>query len=295
MVSSIVGHYLMDKGLISMEQFRDLLIEQRKTRVNLGVIAVAEGLMAQDDVDRVTRLQAVMDKHFEDIAVEKGYLTKGQAASLLKKRGNVYLAFAQALEDQQLMTVEQLEQYMLDYRFENQLTASDMEDIKSDNEDRILPLFLPLGSGKYLKIAGIAVRTLRRLVDMELYIGRAAVVNEIAADNAAVQKTEGTPCITCGIAGNGNDLLFAASAFGQEKFSEVNEEAMDAIGELLNCISGLYASAVNQEGISMELLPPESKTGITKVESNEMLVIPIYIRGKCMNFLIAVDGGMEIK
>lgn len=295
MVSSIVGHYLMDKGLISMEQFRDLLADQGKTRVKLGLIAVAEGLMTQDEADKVNRLQLVMDKRFGDIAVEKGYLTEGQVASLLKKQGNAYLTFAQALENQQLMTVEQLEQYMLDYRFENHLTASDIEDIKSDDVDRILPLFLPIGSNKYLEVAGTAIRTLRRFVEPELYIGKGSIVTEVTADNAAIQRLEGTPDITCGMAGKGNDLLYAASVFGQEAFPEVNEDALDAIGELLNCINGLYASAASKEGISLELLPPEFKTGMQKAESKEMLLIPVYIRGYCMNFLIAIDDEIKLK
>ena len=146
MVSSIVGNYLVEKGLISEAQLTDIFAEQRKVRVKLGLIAVAEGLMTQEEADRVNQLQAVMDKRFGDIAVEKGYLTSGQVDSLLKKQGNSYLAFAQALENQQLMSVEQLEQYLLDYQCENSLTASDMEAVKSDDVDRILRLYLPVNA-----------------------------------------------------------------------------------------------------------------------------------------------------
>ena len=295
MVSSIVGGYLIEKGLITKEQFRDLLNEQQKVRVKLGLIAVAEGLMTQEEADKVNQLQAVMDKRFGDIAVEKGYLTDGQVNSLLKKQGNAYLAFAQALENQQLMTVEQLEQYLLDYRFENHLTASDMDDIKSDDVDRILPLFLPVDSEKYMEMAGTAVRTLMRCVNTEVYPGKAVIASNVAADNAAIQKMEGSPSVTCGMAGNGDDLLYAASVFGQEEFPEVNEDALDAIGELLNCINGLYASSVSKAGTSLELLPPEFKTGIKEVSGKEMLVLPVYMNGSCLNFLVSVDDDIEIK
>lgn len=295
MVSSIVGDYLIKKGLITKEQFKDFLNEQQKVRVKLGLIAVAEGLMTQEEADKVNQLQTVMDKRFGDIAVEKGYLTEGQVNSLLKKQGNAYLAFAQALENQQLMTVEQLEQYLLDYRFENHLTASDMDDIKSDDVDRILPIFLPIESDKYIGMAGTAVRTLMRCVDSEVYPGKAVIVSNVAADNAAIQKMEGSPSVTCGMAGSGDGLLYAASVFGQEEFPEVNEDALDAIGELLNCINGLYASSVSKEGTSLELLPPEFKTGIKEVSGKEMLVLPVYMNGSCLNFLVSVDDDIEIK
>lgn len=294
MVSSIVGNYLMEKGLITSEQFTDILAEQRKVRVKLGLIAVAEGLMTQEEADRVNQLQAVMDKRFGDIAVEKGYLTTGQVESLLKKQGNAYLAFAQALENQQLMSIEQLEQYLLDYQCENSLTVSDMEAIKSDDVDRILRLNLPVDSEKYLLMAGVAVRTLIRLIDSELYTDKAYIATEIPAENGAIQYVEGEVSMSCGMAGNGNDLLDVASIFGQEEFEKVDEDALDAVAELMNCINGLYASALSKDGISMELTPPEFSANLSKAVCKEMLVLPLHIKGNKVNFLIAIDEKIEL-
>lgn len=295
MVSSIVGNYLLEKGVISFEQFRDLLVEQQKARVKLGLIAVAEGLMTQEEADKVNRLQTVMDKRFGEIAVERKYLTEGQIEALLKKQGNAYLAFAQALEDQQLMTVDQLEMYMLDYQRENQFTISDMEDLKSDDADRILPLYVPAGGEKYLNAAGTAVRTLMRCIDTEIYPDKAYITDRLEADNAAIQFVEGEHSITCGMAGTGQALLPAARIFGEEEFPEVNEDALDAIGELLNCINGLYASALSQAGVVMELYPPEFSAKMKEIKCDEMLVLPIHIKGETVNFIIAADSKIEMK
>ena len=295
MVSSIVGNYLLAKGLISEEQLTDIFAEQRKVRVKLGLIAVAEGLMTQEEADRVNQLQAVMDKRFGDIAVDKGYLTEGQVDSLLKKQGNAYLAFAQALENQQLMTVEQLEQYLIDYQCENSLTASDMEAIKSDDVDRILRLYLPVKTEDYLPIATLAVRTLIRLIDSELYPEKAYLTSELAAQKAAVQYVEGDTPINCGMACDGDNLLKVASIFGQEEFEKVDEDALDAVAELMNCINGLYASALSKDGVSTELMPPEYSADITQVACAEMLVLPLVIKGAKVNFLIAIDHKLELK
>ncbi len=295
MVSSIVGNYLVSKGVISVEQFKDLLAEQRKVRVKLGLIAVAEGLMTQEEADKVNRLQATMDKRFGDIAVERKYLTKGQVESLLKKQGNAYLAFAQALENQQLMTIEQLEQYMVDFRHDNQFTVSDIEDLKSDDIDRILPLYMPIAGIEYTEIAGTALRTLMRCVDVELYPEKAYLASECEADNGAIQYVEGEPSVTCGLLGKDEALWPTASIFGQEAFMEVNEDALDAVGELLNCINGLYASTVSQRGIIMELCPPEFSTQISGVEGEEMLVLPIHIQGQKVDCVIALGNKIEMK
>ena len=294
MVSSSVGNYLMEKGLLTGEQFRDILNEQQKVRVKLGLIAVAEGLMTQEEADRVNQLQAVMDRRFGDIAVEKGYLTEGQVNSLLKKQGNAYLAFAQAMENQQLMTIEQLEQILLDYRCENNFTASDMDALKSDDVDSILPLFLPVDSEAYYGIAGTAVRTLMRLVDTGLYPDKAYIMQKTEDENGALQKVEGEKGFVSALGGKGNALQFTASVFGQEEFVSVDEDALDAIGELLNCINGLYVSEC-KDGSSLELMPPSFKTGIQGFESRKMLVLPIHIKNDCIDLMIAIGDEIEMK
>ena len=294
MVSSIVGNYLMEKGLLTGEQFRDILNEQQKVRVKLGLIAVAEGLMTQEEADRVNQLQAVMDRRFGDIAVEKGYLTEGQVNSLLKKQGNAYLAFAQAMENQQLMTIEQLEQILLDYRCENNFTASDMDALKSDDVDSILPLFLPVDSEAYYGIAGTAVRTLMRLVETGLYPDKAYIMQKTEDENGALQKVEGEKGFVSALGGKGNALQFTASVFGQEEFVSVDEDALDAIGELLNCINGLYVSEC-KDGSSLELMPPSFKTGIQGFESRKMLVLPIHIKNDCVDLMIAIGDEIEMK
>ena len=295
MISNIVGNYLVSKGVITFEQFKDLLVEQRKARVKLGLIAVAEGLMTQEEADKINKLQANMDKRFGEIAVEKKYLTEGQVMALLKKQGNAYLTFAQALENQQLMTVEQLEQYMVDFQHDNQFTASNMEDLKSDDIDRILPLYMPIDGGEYLEMAGIAMRTLMRCVDSEVYPEKAYIASRCEADNGAIQFVEGEPSVTCGMLGKEEALWPTASIFGREAFLEVDEDALDAIGELLNCINGLYASAVSQRGILLDLCPPEFDVNISAVEAEEMLVLPIHIQGQKVDFVIAIGNKIEMK
>lgn len=294
MVSSIVGNYLLDKGLITIEQFRDLLKEYRKTRVKLGLIAVAEGMMMQEEADRVNGLQAIMDKRFGDIAVEEGYLTEGQVDILLLKQGNAYLSFAQCLENQQLMSIEQLEMYMMDLQEDYNFTYADIEDLKSDNVDRILPLYIPEDCGRYFNIAGTAVRALMRCVDTEIYPDKAYLANECPADNGALQYTIGDISVTCALAGKGQTLLKTASIFGREDFPEVNEDALDALGELLNCVNGLFATALSQGGSETELYPPEYSCNITGIQG-EMLVLPLYVMGEKIDFLIAIDNELKLK
>lgn len=295
MVKIILGTYLLEKGLLTREQLEHLLSQQRKVRVKLGLIAVAEGLMLQEEADEINRMQAAEDKRFGDIAIEQGYLTEGQVEALLKKQGNAYLMFAQALEDQQLMTVDQLEQCMMDFQLENQMTLSDMEDLKSGDADRILPLYIPTGCEKYLDAMGTALRTIMRCVDTEIYLEKAFTVSKCEAENGAVQYVDGERRFSYGMIGKGQALLPIASIFGKEEFEEMDEDALDAIGELLNCISGLYASALSQSGVRVELYPPEYSTEISGIVSDEILVMPLHIKGQKFYFAVAIGNKIEME
>ncbi len=294
MVSNIIGNYLLEKGLISFGQLEKALLGQSKAHVKLGLIAVAEGLMMHEEAERVNQLQVLMDKHFGEIAVEKGYLTQGQVEALLKKQRNAYLAFAQALQDEQIMTVERLEGYLVDFQMEHQLTLSDMEDLKSDDVDRILPLYMPVGCDRYLNVASTALRTLMRCVDTEIYPGKAYIAKECKADNGALQCTDGEQELTCGMTGMGNGLLPLACTFGREDFEKMDEDALDAVGEMINCIIGLYSSSLSQNGVSIELYPPEYSTQISGLFCNEMLVLPLHVKGQKINFVIALDDKIEM-
>lgn len=59
-----------------------------KGEVKLGLIAVSEKLLTQEQADKINRKQALEDKRFGDIAVEMGYLTESQVSRLLQLQGN---------------------------------------------------------------------------------------------------------------------------------------------------------------------------------------------------------------
>ena len=111
--------------------------------MKLGLIAVAEKLMTTEQADEVNNLQAIRDRRFGDIAVEKGYLTEAQVGSLLKKQGNIYMIFVQNLIDKGLMTLEQVDEALKSYQDQQGFTHSDMDDLVSGDVDRTVRLFLP--------------------------------------------------------------------------------------------------------------------------------------------------------
>lgn len=295
MFASIVGKYLVSKELISPAQFVDIKQEMSKVRVKLGLIAIAEGLMTERDAERVNNLQAVMDKRFGDIAIERGYLTSEQVEGLLKKQQNSYLAFAQCLENQQLLTVSQLEMIIKDFQEDNNFSNTDIEDLKSDDADRIVPIYLPMEARDYEELACIAVRTIVRLIDNDAYPKKAYFTDEVKVNNAALQSMDGNAPMYTVFAGQGQALEPMASTFAKEEFGEVTEDALDAIGELMNCINGLYASALSFQKITLELCPPEYYSEAKYVKGQNMLVLPIVVKGQEVSLILSKSKELTVE
>lgn len=285
MVEYILGNYLVGSGKISSEQLEVVVEQLDKIRVKLGLIAVAEGMMTLAQAEEVNRLQSVMDKRFGDIAIEKGYLTDDQIGNLLKAQGNIYMSFVQSLVNEGFVKMEEIDTIFDGYREANGFTKSDMEALKSDEPERIVPLFLTPETMKYQDIIGVAVRTVIRCVDRHMYIGKVTEKEDCEIKNAALQEIQGEGGYVAGFEEQYGGLLKLASIFGQEDFQKIDIDTLDAVGEFLNCVNGLHASALSKNGAILELLPPNLITEPTKIEG-KVCTIPMYVKGTSLAFIV---------
>lgn len=287
MVEYILGNYLVETGKISAAQLQTVLHKQDSVRVKLGLIAVSEGFMTTEQAEEVNEIQAIRDKRFGDIAVEKGYLTDEQVGKLLKEQGNTYLMFIQTLVDEHLLQMAEVDGILEEFRKKNDFTNTELEDIKRDDVDRIVPLYLPEEAQQYSELVGVAVRTLIRLIDRRIYVGTATISTSLEGKAMVSQQLEGEGGFVDCLAEDTGALLKAGSIFGQEDFMELDEDVLDAAGELLNCINGLYASNRSHEGQILELLPPSYMPEGTKQSKDFVCNVPIYINGKKLYFIVA--------
>lgn len=292
MVEYLLGNYLVKQGKLTREQLEEVIGKQDETRVKMGLLAVSEGIMTVEQAESVNRLQATMDKRFGDIAVEKGFLTEEQISNLLKKQGNAYLAFAQALVNAELLTLQELEEMLDGFQSENGFTKSDMEDLRSDEPERIVPLFLPPEALACRDIVGVMIRTLIRCADRHVYIGKAVLSEELPIEQAAFQKmvgftapVNGSRELETGFAEKNGGLRDLAAAFCREE-TLAQEDLLDGAGELLNCVNGLYVSGLSRSGVDSELLPPIALAQPSVLRQAGICSIPVRIRDKEALFIV---------
>ncbi len=278
MISRLFGAYLVKEGKLTEAQLETVFETMRKVRVKLGLIAVSEKLMTTQQSDEVNRLQAIVDKRFGDIAVEKGYLTEEQVSRLLGLQGNQYLSFVQSIVDNDFMQMDDIESALAAYQNENGFTLTDIESLKSGDSDRIIPLFLPNNITEYqTEHILVCIRTLIRLIDSEVYVGKGFVTDFYEAPYFALQSLDGDNKASMAFSGAGNNILKIADAFAGENFDKVDEDSLDSVAEFINCVNGLFATKVNSS-FMIDMLPPEYSTSKTMF-SGKILVLPVYVQG----------------
>lgn len=285
MVEYILGNYMISRNKISEEQLVRTLNRQEQVRVKLGLIAVSEGLITLAQSEEINRLQATCDKRFGDIAIEKGYMTEAQLDKILKMQGNAYLVFVQSLVDEGILQIGEMEGILEEFRKENGYCISDMEALKSDDIEKIVPLFLPNESEAFGDIIGIAVRTIIRCIDRHVYLKKAEMIPELSDAVMVTQRMEGDKALTTGFVEAEGGMVKIASIYGREEFDGIDEDVLDATGEFLNCINGLYSAAMSNK--SIELMPPEFYEKDGKLTGNKVCRIPVWIQNKKVYFVVS--------
>lgn len=278
MFFNIFGKFLIEGSYITEDDYWQIKFAEDKTRVKLGLIAVSEKLMTEAQADKVNRQQMSVDRRFGDIAIEMGFLTETQVKRLLSLQGNPYMQFCQTVTDLKIMTLQQIEKALVDFQTKNGFIASDIDDIKSGDVDRILPLYLPESADRFTRdLFEVAVRSANRLVSSDICLSKAYITNKYTTQLTACQNmVDGHYALTA-ISGDDKGMLCIAEGFGKEFFDVVNMEALDSVGEFVNIVNGLFATAKSNEGVEIDLLPPEYHKESICIEGDSICVLPIEI------------------
>ena len=191
MFGQLFGKYLNEQGVLDKETLDTVLKEQSKIRVKLGVIAVADKLITQEQADEINRIQAEEDKRFGDIAVEKGYLTEEQVGSLLAKQGNPYMQFLQVFVEKSKVKVSKIDGYLENFQKQLGLDDNEMEALKKDDFEALLSVYAFASKPYVTDIAGLVLRSINRFVTTDFYFDKIKSVDHLDYRCMVAQKSEG--------------------------------------------------------------------------------------------------------
>ncbi len=294
MFSQLFGKYLVEKGVIGYADYRDAVQKQLNVRVKLGTIAVAEGLLTEEQAETINKLQKQFDKRFGDIAVEKNYLTEEQVEGLLKKQGNPYMQFLEVLLDSQQATISEIETEFVAFQKENGFSQADMMALKHDDFESLVPIYAFSSKPYVTDIVSLMLRNINRFVSRDFYIEKIEHVNEMSYTCLAGQRTFGDHIIQLALAGEktSEGFLKIASAFAGEDYATTEEDALDAVCEFINCTSGLFAAEQSKKDVELDMQP------VYAYENQKLMgdvyVLPIYIEDCEVKLIIGIDSDVEM-
>lgn len=295
------GRYLVSKGILSSEQYDEIISDSKSTKVKMGFLAVEEEVMTAEQADEVNMLQHTQDRKFGDIAIEKGYLSEEQVAALLKKQGDEYLLFVQALVDREIMSIEEIQHEMNAYKKSNRFTALDIEAIKSGDIDRIVSVFIRDDSIQPMvkDYVALTARNLVRFIDSRFQMGQIERIDLYEAAYMTTQEMDGDYGMLTGFCGDQDSLKMLGESFVKREYAELNLDEMDILDvldildaacEFLNCNNGLYATRLSHEDVELDMCPPEMRDSHSSIESDgNMYKVSFFIRGKQIDLIICIQ------
>lgn len=295
MFSHFFGNYLIRNGKITKQQFHEILLIQKTTRVKLGLMAVASRLLTVDQADEINRIQATKDKRFGDIAVEKGYLTEDQVDFLLSQQGSPFMAFTQAVVEKGCLTLQDINEMVIAFQNEYSIADDVLTAMKDGDTEAFTKQFLTTNEPLFYEHFSLFLRNIIRFIQRDIYFETAYTEDSYAFDFMASQELNGTHHIFVGFAGNDNALLEIANPFADEIFNEVDDDAFDAVCEFINCVNGLFARTLFDKTIEEDMLPPQYYRNQTFMTSGNFYVLPVYINDHQIDIIIAKDQNISFR
>ena len=166
MFTQLFGKYLVDENVISAEDNRAIHEEMNQTRVKLGTIAVADGVLSLAQVEEINHLQTQKDKRFGDLAIELGYIDEARLDEMLSKQGNASMKYYQILNEKKGISMEQIDGYVKAFQKSYGFTDNELEAIKNDDYGTLISFFALVRDKLITDLAGLVMRNLTRFVSI---------------------------------------------------------------------------------------------------------------------------------
>lgn len=259
MFSQYFGNYLLNKKLITIDQYKSIMDIQKNVYVKVGILAVNSGILTASEVEEIHHMQTRMDKRFGELAIEMGYLTENQLSEILSEQQTAHLLLGQALIDKDYMTLSELEVALNDYKKDYSLSDIQLKAIQNGDIDEIVRTYINfdgIGNVKlYKDYISLFTRNIIRFISNDIRIEGFKVSDSYRADYMMIQNILGKPNLISGIDAEETTFLKFASKFAGEELCKIDELAIESFGEFLNLHNGIFTVNESNNGIEYDLTP----------------------------------------
>ncbi len=288
MLNRLFGNYLVEKGIMTSEALNETLVEKESVSAGVEVIAVIMKAMAPAAVKELLEKLDNEDKSFGEAAVEASLITDDKLDELMMYQSNSFMKFIQILIGKGFLSYDNVVRRIEEFQSDSGFNTEQMSALIHDDLEQCVNIFVPLKSRSLKELTMTFVQTMRRIIDKDFYVEKAYTSHSIQLDKYACQHISGDVHIKVYISAPDNGLLAIANYFTGDTYETVTEDALDSVGEFINCMNGVFATNMSYEDITVDMNSPEYALEGPFI-SNEMLyVIPVHANG--YNFRVVLEA-----
>lgn len=287
MLNRLFGNYLVEKKRITQEQLDELLPVQKNAKAEAGTIAVINKILSPAKVQEALS-KAGKDNPFEEVAVEAGYLSDEKLEEILTYQSNTFMIFMQGMLDRNLLSLNEINPLLNEFQTLGNFNDAQMSALIYDDLEQCVNIFVPLKSAPLKDLALTLVRTMRRLIDGDMYLDKAYTARSLQLDKYASQTINGDIHLKVYMSAPDDGLLAIANHFTGDTYETVDPDALDNVGEFINCINGQFASNMSYEEISVDMNSPEYSMEGPFISNEKLYVIPIHANGYSFRAVLEV-------
>ncbi len=249
--------YLLEKGLITKPQVKEIMKTKAYTKPRLLYLAEEQGLMSKEDVAKYNSIATESD-YFEDLAVYEGFVTQGQVFSLLKLQSRSDSIMIEVLSRTDIIPREKAVEHLQEFKMHYNLSEQDyLKIIDSDIRTCLEKLAnVPLDTPFYEYVAQF-VNQIMQNVDANLILNKSYTTEEetfsIFVGAKCAEKTD----MIVGYCASRETLMQIAERYSKMTLYNFDDECQDALKELINVTAGVFVGVLERKYLlDYELMVP---------------------------------------
>lgn len=287
MLNRLFGNYLVDKKCITQEQLEQLLPVPQNVTAKIETIILVRKILLPTQVQTMLESMGNSDD-FGEMIVKEGLISDDRLEQLTSFQTNSFMKFMQLLVNEDYIRLEQLNQIISSFETEYEYTDAQMNSLMLNDLEEVIRIFVPLKNRHLHELTVTLIQTLKRLIDKEVYLDKAYTSNAVQLDSYASQAVSGDINFKLYISGSGEQLLGIANYFTGDKYETVNEDALDNVGEFINCVNGLFATNLSYGDVVVDMSSPDYSIEGLYLKDNPLFVIPIHANGFCFRVIYEI-------
>lgn len=275
MLNRLFGNYLVNRGYLNPAQLDDLLETITEYKADPQTVILVNKFLPLSQIRFIQQSQ-MQEESFTEAALRLQLLTDNQIEQIVQFQSLPVMCFAQLLLDKQILQTEDIMCVLADFQMYYQFTDEQLHVLCIDDMEQIIRIFVPFQNPRMHELTVTLLQTIKRLIDKNVYLDKAYMAHSIQIDRYAAQTLSGDLNVKFYLSAPINNLLAIANYFGSETYDVINDDALDNVGEFINCVSGLFATNLSYEGIDVDMDAPRYGMEGPYLDNGKIYVIPIH-------------------